>query len=319
MTGWIKLHRCSFEKDWLKNHNMWVFWTYCLLKANHKKGIIVFNGKEVELNPGQFIFGINKACEEINLTPQKIRTVLKKLKKMENITIKSTNKYSIISITNWEIYQSDEEESNNQTNKQITFKQHSNNIQITTNKNVKNVKNEKNEKKKTEIFHDKNIESFKKLFDTFGHGNEKSAFNAFCEKQDVIMKNFKMVLQAAEIECKTRPAEEEQRKYKKQLTNWILNECWNDTVYKKNKIQKTGKFELTDAKGNKLDLKNKNSKKKDEKITKSKEIYNNFSETEKERFYSFAKSRENSTFFRLNEFIISKHIDYFIKKTEEVK
>ena len=71
------------------------------------------------------------------------------------ITKQSTSKYTIISVSNYDIYQSsenDEQQTNNiqttnkqQTNnKQITNNQQTNNKQITTNKNVKKNKNDKN-------------------------------------------------------------------------------------------------------------------------------------------------------------------------------
>lgn len=114
------------------------------MKASHKqfKSVIGFN--EVNLEKGQFIFGILKATEETGLSYQSVRTCLQTLKSTNNITIKSTNKYSIISIVNWEHYQSEENEINNQINsqdnKQLTNKQQTtNNIQ--THKNEKNVKN----------------------------------------------------------------------------------------------------------------------------------------------------------------------------------
>ena len=55
----------------------------------------------------------------------------------EEITIKSTNKYSIITILNYESYQDEEITTNNQTNNQLTNNQQATNKQLTTNKNNK--------------------------------------------------------------------------------------------------------------------------------------------------------------------------------------
>lgn len=149
MDGWIKLHRCSFEKGWLRNHKMWAFWSYCLIKANHKDKTIIFNNTEVFLKKGQFIFGSKQASKDLNISRQSLRTIINHLKTMQNITVKPTNKYSIITIINWDIYQNKENENNQQSNQQLTNNQPSTNQQLTTDKNVKNVKNDKKKKKIT--------------------------------------------------------------------------------------------------------------------------------------------------------------------------
>lgn len=81
-------------------------------------------------------------AKETWLSIQQIRTALKKLKSTNEITIKSTNSFSIIKLTNWESYQW----SNKQTNKRTTNEQQTSNKQATTNKNEKNNKEEKEEK-----------------------------------------------------------------------------------------------------------------------------------------------------------------------------
>lgn len=140
--GWIKLYRSCLENGWIKNHKLWAFWSYCLLKASHKEHNAIVGLEIVHLLPGQFIFGRKKAAQETSLTEQEIRTIIEFLKKAENLTIKTTNKYSIVTIVNWDTYQgngTDEQPSNQPTTNQ----------QLTTYKNVKNVKNIK----KTTIGH----------------------------------------------------------------------------------------------------------------------------------------------------------------------
>ncbi|MCP4763805.1 MAG: hypothetical protein GY870_18685 [archaeon] len=232
MDGWIKLHRCSFKKGWLKNHNMWIFWTYCLMKANHKKTEIIFNGQDIKLNPGQFIFGIKKACEEINLTPQKVRTVLKNLKKMENITIETTNKYSIISIMNWDRYQNIEKEDNTQTNNQITNKQQTTNNQITTDKNDNNLKNEKNEKKKDMRILENEFDSFWDLYDK--KSDRKKCLAKWKRLKDV---DKKKIFQTLPTYLDSTP----DRQYRKNPATYLNNESWNDIVSPTNSFSKADK------------------------------------------------------------------------------
>lgn len=104
--GYIRLWRKSLDAGWIKNHKLWAFWTYCLLKASHKEFDAIVGLQVVHLMPGQFVFGLKKASEETGLTIREIRTIVDLLRKAGNMTIKTTNKFSIISIINWPIYQS---------------------------------------------------------------------------------------------------------------------------------------------------------------------------------------------------------------------
>ncbi len=106
------------------------------MKASHKLHTQKVGFQEIEVFPGQFIFGRKVASEALNISEQTIRTCMEYLKKSKNITIKSTNKFSIITIVNWDTYQTEDEKTTiKSTNDQPTTNQ-----QLTTNKNVKNVK-----------------------------------------------------------------------------------------------------------------------------------------------------------------------------------
>jgi hypothetical protein len=67
------------------------------------------------------------------------------LKKSNAITIKSTNKYSIITICNYDSYQQIKIENDRQNDQQLTNNQPATNQQLTTTKNIKNKNNEKKE------------------------------------------------------------------------------------------------------------------------------------------------------------------------------
>jgi hypothetical protein len=132
--GFVKLWRKYIDDGWIRNHKLWAFWTWCLLKATHKEFDAIVGFQTVHLMPGQFITGRHKACEETGLTEQEYRTVTAFLAKEGKLTIKSTNKYSIITIVNWNTYQSTNPD--DQPTDQPTTNQ-----QVTTYKNIKNIKN----------------------------------------------------------------------------------------------------------------------------------------------------------------------------------
>lgn len=77
----------------------------------------------VDLLPGQLIFGRKSVAQGLKSTEQKIRTCVKTLENSNFLTIKSTNKFSIISIVNWETYQEEQPTANQQTNQQLTSSQ----------------------------------------------------------------------------------------------------------------------------------------------------------------------------------------------------
>lgn len=130
--GFICSWRKSFDSDVTKNVNVWYFWSWCLHKACYSEQRVIMNFQEIILQPGQLIFGRKKAAEEIPLSEQEIRTCIRFLEKIGNLTIKSTNRFSIITITNWSIYQDKECRVNQHINQQLTSKQPATNQQLTT-------------------------------------------------------------------------------------------------------------------------------------------------------------------------------------------
>lgn len=113
--GYVKLWRKSIDAGWLRNHELWVLWTYFLMKATHKQCSVIIEGRQVHLQPGQLVVGRNKITREINLSDSIYRNRLNLLKKMGNVTIKPTNKFSIITIAKWADYQSEPIETTSRT------------------------------------------------------------------------------------------------------------------------------------------------------------------------------------------------------------
>jgi len=183
--GWVKLWRKSIDSGLIKNHNVWIFWTYCLMKANHEKDYKQVVGfQEIILHPGQFIFGRKVAAKETGLSEQKIRTCLAFLKKYKNITIKSTNKFSIISIIKWHTYQANNITINQQSNQHITSRQPASNQQVTTNKNLRTKEPKNNKKTKAKkVFAPPTIEEVIHFFyqNSYSVESAKTAFHYYAD------------------------------------------------------------------------------------------------------------------------------------------
>lgn len=136
MEGWIKLYRKFCEWEWFNISEMVHLFIYLLLNANREDG----SWRGIIVKRGQIITGRNSLSENTGISSQSIRTCLNRLKSTNEITITSTNKYSIITITKYEDYQIKNLNSNQQTNQQLTNNQPATNQQLTTNKNNKKIK-----------------------------------------------------------------------------------------------------------------------------------------------------------------------------------
>ncbi|EKK5303545.1 DnaD domain protein [Enterococcus faecalis] len=145
-AGYVKLYRKVMDSFVWTNPYMYKLWNLCLMKASHENRKFLFNGKEIWLNSGEFVTGRDAITFEMNKGVKREHQVnsgsvwrwLKRFEKEGMLNIKSTTKYSVVSINNWDDYQASEH--------QVNIKRTTSEQQVHTNKNEKNDKNEKNEK-----------------------------------------------------------------------------------------------------------------------------------------------------------------------------
>lgn len=148
MEGWIKLHRKILESPIFSDADLLKLWIFCLSKASHKGSSIIIDKKVIELAPGEFVTGRFSLYDEYNrgVAPRKkikettLWNWLKRLENCGNIDIKTTNKYSVVTVIKWCDYQEVLTTERQQIDNRLTTERQ----QIDTNKNVKNVKNDKN-------------------------------------------------------------------------------------------------------------------------------------------------------------------------------
>ena len=130
----ITLHRKILQSSCFQDAELLKLWLWCLMRANHKDREIIHGGQLVRLKRGQFITGRYVATKELNMTTMKYRGRIALLAKMLQISLKVTNKYTIITVVNYDLYQT--------KGKKITNKQPTDNQQVTTSKEGKKVKKE---------------------------------------------------------------------------------------------------------------------------------------------------------------------------------
>ena len=114
MDGWIKIHRKMLNWEWYDDINTKVLFFHLLLTANHKEQ----KWRGHTILRGQRLTSLQHLAKETKLSVQQTRTSLNKLKSTNEITIKSTNKNTLITIEKYSDYQAKDDENNKQTNKQ---------------------------------------------------------------------------------------------------------------------------------------------------------------------------------------------------------
>lgn len=141
-NGWIKLHRKILDWEWFTSPSTLQLFIYLLLRANKEdkkwRGILI--------KRGQLVTSVATISEETKLSTQQVRTSLNRLKSTNEITSKTTNRFTLVTVCKYESYQLyDEAEQQTKqqalqqtNNKQITNKQQ----QLKNNKNIRNNKKE---------------------------------------------------------------------------------------------------------------------------------------------------------------------------------
>ena len=109
-NGWIKIHRKILDWEWWDDYATRNVFLYLLIMANHEDGY----WKKIPVKRGQIIIGRDSLARKNGLEVQPTRRSLNNLQTSQQITIKTTNKYSLVTLLNYDSYQ--------QTNQQVTRK-----------------------------------------------------------------------------------------------------------------------------------------------------------------------------------------------------
>lgn len=227
LNGFVKLHRKMVEWGWYSDCVTKDTFIHILMVARYEPG--QFMG--YELKAGQAVIGRKKMAAELGFSEQQIRTALKKLESTGEITLFSTNKFTIATVENWEFYQCDKKDSNQRitnnqptNNQQITNEQPTNNQQVTTYKERKKERREEGKKERIYIGVPPEIES---------------AFREFSEMRKKIKKpittetTVKRILNKLDELASTTED-------KIAILNQSTDNCWQDVYELKQKPQKKG-------------------------------------------------------------------------------
>ena len=132
MEGWIKIYRKIMNWEWFDVPEMVALWVHLLINANLEEK--VWHG--INIPRGSFVTSRKALAEESGLSEQQVRTCLSRMTETNEITTKATNKYTLITINNFDNYQPRKEDIQpaEQPTTQPTINQ-----QSTTTKEYKNI------------------------------------------------------------------------------------------------------------------------------------------------------------------------------------
>lgn len=173
-NGYIKLHRKLLDWGWYKDQNTMMVFLHLLLTAN----FIESEYMGVKIHPGQTVIGRKSLAKELGMSEQNVRTALTHLKSTNEITIKSTNKFSVVTIVKWELYQVDSGKVTNRPTK----KPHNN--QPATNHTIRN-----KEYKNRESAHAPSFADVKEYVEQMGYQMDPAAFYDYYESIGWTRKN----------------------------------------------------------------------------------------------------------------------------------
>jgi hypothetical protein len=224
MCGWIKIHRSMLDHWIASDPEFLAVWVRMLSDANFTDKTTLFNGSLITVNRGQIIFGLEAYSKKTGVGISKLRRMIKLLEKDLMIDRQINNKFSLISILNYEKYQGDD--------RQAAPEPQADDRRPATSKEGNKVNNNINVDSDESTCNKKDV--INKLFDTFwkhygykqGKQNALKSFSKFLKGKDDKKQSFWMNLMLSYYEhCRS----EQVLGYEKlHAATYINNMRWND-------------------------------------------------------------------------------------------
>ena len=133
--GWIITHRKLRESSFYKDSQAVHLWIHLLISANHKDAQVVRGNKIYEVKRGQLITGRKLLSSETGINESKLQRLLKVFEKCHMIEQQTNSVNRLISIINYDQYQTSEQ--------QVNSKRTASEQQVNTNNNDNNKNNDK--------------------------------------------------------------------------------------------------------------------------------------------------------------------------------
>jgi hypothetical protein len=122
-NGYIKLYRSLLSWEWYDSTETVRLFIHLLLTANYEAK----QWRGITIERGQRVCSIATLSKETNLSPRTVRTCIERLISTSELTKLSTPQYTVLSIKNYDVYQSETNETTN--DRQTTDKRPTNDRQ----------------------------------------------------------------------------------------------------------------------------------------------------------------------------------------------
>jgi hypothetical protein len=134
--GYYVTWRKYIDSEVFLDEGLWKLWSLCMKKANWEANSVKMEGvvQPVKLKPGQFITGRyelhgayhqwRKGYKKRKPAPYTLWRRLKTLERMQFLSIKSTNKFSIITMANWPKEQTQKQKVSNSVSNRRSSDEH---------------------------------------------------------------------------------------------------------------------------------------------------------------------------------------------------
>ena len=230
--GYIKLWRKTFDSGIGREHATFALWMWILCNVTRKPLNYIARGEQIQLESGELIVGRKKLAMELRLSERSVRTCLQHLKSWGNLTIRSTNRFSILKVTNWETYQEVENQNDQQNDHEVTSKRPASDHK-TRSREVKNVKKEP-------IGYPPDFESFWKAYPR--KVKKDDALKAWEQRNGSRPPVEDLITKIEEFK-KTAQWKKDNGEFIPHPGTWLRGGCWNDECKIEVKRSKPPTFE----------------------------------------------------------------------------
>ena len=103
-NGFIKLHRSLPGWRWYQDGNVLRLWIHLLISANYEPKLF----QDREIKRGELVTSLKSLTEQTGMSTKELRTALDKLKRTGEISVWSNRHYTVITINEYDTYQSDQ-------------------------------------------------------------------------------------------------------------------------------------------------------------------------------------------------------------------
>ena len=137
-SGWIKLWRNVLQNPLvMKDPEHFMLWHILLCMAKFEPTMSMLGGKPILLKPGQFTTGRKQLAVNSGISESKVERILSAFEFEHQIEQRKTNKNRLITIVNWDKYQTDEQRLEQPVNNNWTTTEQP----LNTPKEYKNIRN----------------------------------------------------------------------------------------------------------------------------------------------------------------------------------